>query len=232
MVVSRRGYQAHGQSLRRPTRGTDLQIHEGVTAGRPSRAAILALSLPLAVLSWLAAHCLAYWLVSPGPQHHMGIHSEADHAYLGYSPAFGLWILALVLAGLVLCVGEGLRGRRPARPPVRLFALLPPIGFTVQEHLERLIGSGAIPYDLVLEPTFLVGLGLQLPFALAALLLVLVLQALGLGAGGALAGRFPLRAVRGATPSPPTLPVPPKGAVRSVLTPGHGPRAPPASASL
>lgn len=202
-----------------------------MTAGGPSRLAIWALSLPLTVVSWLAAHCLAYWLVSPGPQHHMGMHSEVGHAYLGYSPAFGLWILALVLAGLVLCVGQGLRGRRPARPPMRLFALLPPVGFIVQEHLERVIGSGAIPHDLVLEPTFLVGLGLQLPFALAALLLVLLLQALAFGAGDALARRLAVRAGQFVPPAQLSLPWLSQGVVRSVLTPGHGPRAPPASVS-
>jgi len=187
----------------------------------------------LTVVSWLAAHCLAYWLVSPGGEHpHMGMHADAGHAYLGYTPALGAWLLALVLAGLALCVGEGLRGRRPARPPVRLFVLVPPIGFVVQEHLERLVGSGAIPHDLVLEPTFLVGLALQLPFAVAALLLVLALQAVAFGAGCALARQLAGPSMRAAARSLLTVRAATSDVARSVLVPGHGPRGPPAAASL
>jgi hypothetical protein len=187
------------------------------------------ISLPLAVASWLGAHCLAYWLVSPGPDQHMGLHAEHGHAYLGYAPAIALLGLALVLSGLLLCVGEGLRGRRPARPPVRLFALLPPVGFAVQEHAERLIGSGTMPYDIVLEPTFLVGLAFQLPFALAALLAASGLHALGFSVGGALAPRLALR--RPVRPAPPraVCPLPASALLVApcVLALGHGQRAPP-----
>jgi hypothetical protein len=194
-----------------------------------SRHVTWVVSLPLAVASWLGAHCLAYWLVSPGGEHRMGLHAEHGHAYLGYAPAIGLLGLAFVLAGVVLCVGEGLRGRRPSRPPLRLFALLPPVGFAVQEHLERLIGSGAVPYDLLVEPTFLVGLALQLPFALAALLLASALHSLALGLGAALARgvAFP-RPVRCAPPLLLPLPAPPFFLAPSVLALGHGQRAPPA----
>jgi hypothetical protein len=197
---------------------------------RGRRAAWL-LSLPLAVASWLGAHCFAYWLVSPGGERHMGLHAEHGHAYLGYTPAVATWGLALVLAGLVLCIGEGLRGRRPSPPPLKLFALLPPAGFAVQEHLERLVGTGAIPHDLVTEPTFLVGLALQLPFALVALLLAHALHALGFGFGRV--------AARALAPHGPVSVTPPRLLLGrrapailitpSVLAPGHGPRAPPAS---
>jgi hypothetical protein len=194
---------------------------------RGRRAAWL-ISLPLAVASWLGAHCFAYWLVSPGVEQQMGLHAERGHAYLGYTPAIGIWALALVLAGLMLCVGEGLRGRRPSPPSLRLFALLPPAGFAVQEHLERLLGTGGIPHDLITEPTFLVGLALQLPFALVALLVAYGLHALGFGFGRAVARTVALR--RPASLAPPSLvrlwgsttPIAP-----SVLVPGHGPRAPP-----
>jgi hypothetical protein len=49
-----------------------------------------------------------------------------------------------------------------------------------QEHFERLLHDGVFPWDAGLEPTFVVGLLLQLPFAVAAFLLA----------------RFLLRAVR------------------------------------
>jgi hypothetical protein len=158
----------------------------------------------------------------------MGMHAERGHAYLGYGPAIGVWGLALVLAGLVLWVGEGLRGRRPSPPPLRLFALLPPIGFAVQEHLERLIGTGGIPASFVLEPTFLVGLALQLPFAIVALLLANALHAIGFGLGRALARGFVLRKPICCAPRP-LLRLPASATVVAlpVLAPGRGPRAPP-----
>jgi hypothetical protein len=185
--------------------------------------------LPLAVASWLGAHCFAYWLVSPGAEQHMGLHAERGHAYLGYTPAISIWGLALALAGLVLCVGEGLRGRRLSRPPLRLFALLPPVGFAVQEHLERLVATGGIPHDLWTEPTFLVGLALQLPFALAGLLVAYCLHSLGFGVGRTLSRAFAVqRPVRCASPSALCVPAPAALITTSVLAPGHGPRAPPA----
>jgi len=190
------------------------------------------IALPLAVASWLGAHCVAYLLVSPGAERHMGLHAEHGHAWLGYTPAIAIWGLALVVAGLVLCVGEGLRSRRPSCPPVRLFALLPPLGFAVQEHLERLIASGSVPYDLVAEPAFLLGLALQLPFSLAALLLTRALYALGFGLGRVLARKLALRrTLRSAPPSLLHLPASAMLVSPSVLASGHGPRAPPAAAS-
>jgi hypothetical protein len=193
------------------------------------RRAAWLIPLPLAVASWLGAHCLAYWLVAPDGAGHMGLHDDRGHAYLGYTPALAVWGLALLVAGLLLCVGEGLKGRRPTRPPVRLFVLLPPFGFAVQEHLERLIGTGGIPSDLVLEPTFIAGMALQLPFALAALLVTHALNTIGFETGRGLASKLTFeRPVPGAPPSLLRVPNWSPLLTSSVLAPGHGPRAPPA----
>jgi hypothetical protein len=193
-----------------------------------ARGAAWLISLPLAVASWLGAHCFAYWLLSPGAGQHMGLHAERGHAYLGYTPAIVVWALALVLAGLVLWVGQGLRGRGPSAPPLRLFALLPPLGFAVQEHLERLIGTGGIPDNLVLEPTFLVGLALQLPFAIVALLLAHALHAIGVGLGRVLARELVLREPIPCAPRA-LLRLPASATLVALpgLAPGRGPRAPP-----
>jgi hypothetical protein len=159
----------------------------------------------------------------------MGAHAERGHEWLGYTPALAVWGLALVLAGVVLSLAEGFRGRRPSRPPVRPFSFVPPIGFTVQEHAERLIGTGAVPYDLVVEPTFLVGFALQLPFALAALLLTRALYGIGFGLGRVLAGMLALRPpLRYAAPALLKLPESATLVSPSVLALGHGQRAPPA----
>jgi hypothetical protein len=184
--------------------------------------------LPLAVASWLGAHSLAYWLVSPGGAGHMGVHAVSGHGHLGYAPALVLLGLALLVAGVMVCVGEGLRGRRPSPPPVRLFVLLPPVGFGLQEHLERFVATGGIPHDLVVEPAFLVGLALQLPFAVAALLLAHLLGALGRGIGRVLARSLAFRRPVPVVPfSLLRLPASATLVTRSVLALGHGPRAPP-----
>lgn len=192
-----------------------------------TRAAWL-IPLPLAVASWLAAHSLAYWLVSPGRAGHMGLHAVSGHGHLGYAPALALLGLALLAAGVMVCVGDGLRGRRPSLPPVGLFVLLPPVGFGLQEHLERLVETGGIPHDLVVEPAFVVGLALQLPFAVAALLLAHVVSALGFGIGRALARSLAFRRPVPVVPSCLLrLPASATPVTRSVLVLGHGPRAPP-----
>lgn len=196
-----------------------------------ARRAAWMIALPLAVVSWLGAHCLAYWLVAPAGEHHMGLHAESGHAYLGYTPALLVWGLALVVAGLLLCVGQGLRGHRPSPPPLHLFALVPPVGFTLQEHVERLIGTGGLPPDIVLEPTFLLGLALQLPLTLAALLLAHALQAGGFTLGRMLAPRLALlESLRVTPPSLQRLPAAAAPLTPSVLALGHGPRAPPSAA--
>lgn len=201
-------------------------------SGSMRRITALLVAVPIAFASWLGAHCLAYWLVAPGAEHRMGMHAEHGHAWLGYTPALAIWGLTIVIAGLVLCVGQGLRGHRPARPPVWLFALLPPAGFVVQEHVERFITSGAIPHDLVAEPTFLLGFALQLPFALAALLLTRALYALSFGLGHALAAGAPAigRPLRYGPSARPLRPVSAMLVSPSVLALGHGQRAPPATA--
>ncbi len=159
----------------------------------------------------------------------MGRHVVSGHGHLGYAPALVLWGLALVVVGLLVCVGEGLRGRRPSLPPLRLFLLLPPLGFVAQEHLERLLGTGGVPHQLVLEPAFLVGLALQLPCAIAALLLAHALNTLGFWLGRALARSVAFRRVVPVVP-PSLLRLPASATLvsRSVLALGHGPRAPPA----
>jgi hypothetical protein len=187
--------------------------------------------LPLVVAPWLGAHCLAYLLVPPHGSD-LGHMQAAEHAYLVYgAPILVACGITLLLAGVVLRVGEGLRARPRTEPQLRLFLLLPPLGFIVQEHLEALIGSGAIQFDVALEPTFLAGLALQLPFALAALLLTRALYAIGYGLGRVLARRFAIpRTVGSATRLLVELPPSPTLVTPSVLALGHGQRAPPAAA--
>ena len=189
-------------------------------------------ALPVATASWLNAHCLAYVLVPPAASEHMHHHAEGGHAYIGSAPVLIAALATVLAVGLVLCAGEGLRGRTGGLgPPALLFALLPPLGFVSQELIEDLVRSGSLSAGLFTEPTFLAGFALQLPFAVAALLLCRGLYALGYGLGRLLAARLAVT-TRAAGPRPAThrRPVSVALIAPSVLSQGHGSRAPPALA--
>ena len=116
------------------------------------RVAALAVAAPVAV-GTLAAHQGAYALlgVAPGPV----------HGYLTYAPHA---LLLLTLGAL----GALLADERPAalaRP--WLFVGVALGAFAGQEHVERLLHDGQVPW-LLTSPVFLLGLALQLPFALLA----------------------------------------------------------------
>jgi hypothetical protein len=193
------------------------------------RGVVWLLVLPLVAASWLSAHWAAYRLVPPTGDEHGHLRDSSEHAAFLVTPFLLAFAVALLLAGVVLSAAGGLRGQRHSPPPFRLVALVPAAGFTLQEHLEHLLGTGALPWNLVAEPTFVTGLALQLPFALAALLLAHALLVLGHRLGRAVA-RFcavvpsafvRLRALT-RLPQDPLLPAP------SALALGHGQRAPPA----
>src|SRR5207247_6424187 len=81
-------------------------------------------------------------------------------------------VLALLLATLALRTLEAAHG--PLGPlQIRLwwFVLLPALAFAGQEHLERLVHTGRVPWNVALDPVFVIGLALQLPFGLAAYVL-------------------------------------------------------------
>ena len=182
------------------------------------------LSLGLTVAAGTSAHTIAYRLAAPSGHHQHSL-QRTGHDYLAH------WrlCLALCLAVLLVALGgyavEGIRERRRAAVPVWLFGLLPPLGFVLQEHLERLFHAGGVPYAAVVEPVFLVGLALQLPFALAAALAARLL----LSAADALAQR--LRAPASIVFSSPGLAWQPAVVIDAsrgrVLALGHGQRAPP-----
>lgn len=128
------------------------------------------LALALTAAGWLTAHELAYRLAAPHPHSHADLMRETGHAYL---VEYGSLVLTLCAVAAALSVGglvaRGIRGRPESRTSLGSFAVLPPLGFAFQEHLEPLLASGSLPPAVVLEPTFLIGFLLQLPFALTAL---------------------------------------------------------------
>ena len=70
--------------------------------------------------------------------------------------------LAIAAGALLALVRRSARGCDGAPVCDWTLALLPPAGFVVQEHLERLFATGDVP-ALVAEPVFLVGLLCSFP---------------------------------------------------------------------
>ena len=145
-------------------------------SGQPRLAWLLAFALTVA--GWISAHEVAYRLALPHPHASGSDLAQTRHAYFAYASL--LVVLCLLVA--VLCTAglvarpHGLRA--PSRRLLLLFVLLPPLGFALQEATESLLTTGALPFEAALEPTFLVGILLQLPFALAALVVARMLFAM------------------------------------------------------
>lgn len=97
-----------------------------------------------------------------------GLHERASQGFAGHI-VFWLGLLAALLAvsglfGLVVrFAGRHRRGLGSG-----CFFLLPPIAYSSQELIERLLHAESFPFQAVFEPRFLFGLALQLPFAAAA----------------------------------------------------------------
>jgi hypothetical protein len=110
---------------------------------------------PLAAAGVLAAHAAAYRLT--------GTPTGPVHAYLDHVPQI---VAVLATIGLV---GLALQQRSVGSRSLPAFALAAPAGFACQEHVERLLHTGELPW-LVTTPSFLVGLALQVPVAVLCVL--------------------------------------------------------------
>jgi hypothetical protein len=121
------------------------------------RALAWILVTPVAAAGVLATHALAYRMTDtpPGPV----------HDYLAHVPQIVVVLTSLALVGLAL------QDRSLSRFSAWWVAPLAPAGFTCQEHLERLVHTGQLPF-LLTSPTFLLGLALQFPVALVCVALV------------------------------------------------------------
>ena len=124
------------------------------------------IAIPLAVLGTLAGHAIGYRLAVPDAHHRAHILAQSGHGYLSYAPvAIGL-CLGLVAVGFAAAVGaaRARRGER-LRVPAWVVAALPPATFVFQEFAERYGYHGTVAWGAVLEPSFLIGLLAQVPFA-------------------------------------------------------------------
>ena len=133
------------------------------------RLATALISLPLALIGVLVAHQAGYFVVTDAHDR-AAVLADTGHGYLSAAPlAIALLSVLLALGLLVGSVAQwrGARGRLTAS--AWPFAVLGPVAFTLQEHVERLVHDGAFPWTASLEPTFILGLLFQLPIALIAL---------------------------------------------------------------
>lgn len=178
----------------------------------------LLLGFPFAVLGWLSAHAVAYELVAPDAHERAHLLASTGHAYLEHAPSLVAACVVLAAGGFFLRA----RGRRTHAIPWWALGVLPFGGFALQEHLERALQTGVIAWGTALEPVFLVGLALQLPFAAVA---VFVARALT-GLADVVAAR---ESPRPSFPPGSTLPAPTAAELRlsPELASGHAGRAPP-----
>jgi hypothetical protein len=139
------------------------------------RVAAWLLSFPLIVAGTQVAHALAFRWVYPGAHARLDQLLVSGHGYMvggrAYLPILlgALGAIELVGVGWVLAGSVRRSMQRPV--PAWAFALLPVLGFVLQEFLERWLAGASLPWWIVLQPTFQLGLALQLPFALIAYLL-------------------------------------------------------------
>ena len=132
--------------------------------------------VPLMVAGSIGAHAAAAFLTSvPAAEHGRELVERSSGGVAGRS------VLLLGTAGalVLLAGGSWLVSRLGGRPrrgaSCWLFFWLPPLAFSVQEFLERVLRAEAAPFNAALEPRLLIGLALQIPFGLAALLLAWLL---------------------------------------------------------
>lgn len=129
------------------------------------------LALPVMAAGSVAAHALSYLFISARATEGGGEVSE--RARTGPAGYLVLVLGLLAATALVAVAARLLSARRRPRSfalPPWLFFALPPLAFASQEIAERLLRAEAFPFQAALEPRFLLGLLLQLPFGLLALL--------------------------------------------------------------
>jgi hypothetical protein len=171
------------------------------------------------------AHVMAYRLVYPEMRLRLHALLVTGHSYMTLWPKLLAMGGALELAALVSIVVGTLRRRRYMPVPPWAFALTPPLAFVLQELLERWFAGASFPWWMVLQPTFRVGLLLQLPFALLAYVLARLLLRVADRVGKAL--RRESRRPRPQSLSPRWCPVAVRPPRIAALADGHAGRAPP-----
>lgn len=138
------------------------------------RALTWLLALPVILVGSQAAHGLAYWWAYPQTDLRAAILSHTGHGYFTYAPIALGFLGAIELAAIIVAVADRLRGRGVRSFPAWAFLLIPAVGFTLQEYLERSL-AGVSPWSTALGPSYWRGLVLQVPLGLIAWLIARLL---------------------------------------------------------
>ncbi len=162
----------------------------------------------------LAAHALAYRWTVPAAQRTVELR-QTGHAWFAYLPL----VLAVALAALAVGLARRLLAPRSGTPAAWPFAVLPPLAFLLQEHLERLVYDGS-PH-LALSAPVIAGVLLAVPFGLAAYLVARILLA-GVDTVSDAFRAAPARLCRALPPAPRFSPAP-AGGVHAGACAGRGP---------
>ena len=194
------------------------------------RVAAWSVAVPLMLAGTELAHALAYRIVYPQAEIRWRVLEATGHGYMRWAPVvFGI-AGSIVLASLLVSVLDVAR-RRPLRAmPPWAFGALPLAAFTIQEFMERWLAVGGLPWWMVEQPTFRIGLLLQLPFAFAAFVVARLLFRAVERIRSALAGEP--RVVRLARELASWPVVTGRAPRPSALGGGHAGRGPPARALL
>jgi hypothetical protein len=128
------------------------------------------IAIPLVLAGSQVAHVLAYRIVYPEAGVRLHALVETGHGYMSLLPVFAGVAGAVVALSLVASILDAVRGRGVRAVPPWAFALLPVATFAIQEYLERWLAWGFMPWYAAEQPTFLIGIALQLPFGALAYL--------------------------------------------------------------
>ena len=108
-------------------------------------------TLPFAAASVVIGHAIAYSVT--------GTPTGGMHDYLAHAPQIVFILASLAVLGLA----ADTRARRHSPLPLAVLGIG---AFVAQEHLERLIHTGHVPF-LFASPVMWLGIALQLPLAVA-----------------------------------------------------------------
>ena len=108
-------------------------------------------TVPFAAASVVLGHAIAYGIT--------GTPTGGMHDYLAHAPQMVFILASLAVLGLAADAGA----RRHSPVPLAVLGIG---AFVAQEHVERLIHTGHVPF-LLASPVLWIGIALQLPLAMA-----------------------------------------------------------------
>jgi hypothetical protein len=190
------------------------------------RALAWPLVVPIALAGLVVGHAAAYRIVIPDAAARARELAQTGHGYSEHVPILLGLCSALLLVAFARRVAAAFYGTGSLPQLPGALALLPPIAFVVREYVERAIHQGDLLPALAVDPTFVVGLAIQIPFGVLAFLLARWLGDLAAIVGRRLAATLRPRFLRpvGRRPVSLRFDVPRVPA----LAHGYGDRGPPA----